>query len=361
MLKNVIRLLLLILFLGFSFFNTKGLLTDIRNTSNIVSVEPKNKSFFTDEMEFLKKYYLMKNGVGYYQASLEAEKNNAAEEGVDKTWKQDFWGHRLPFIFYFWKLFTKNGAGIIDLFIIMSFLLLLSSYLITKKFVNRNLALLSPLILVPYLLNALRSTSFLFVEWWAMFFFVYGLASFYYRRFYLATLFFSLTVLTREHFIIPLSVMLIISILFNKPKKSVFSIPLLVFFIQIIIHAKIICSLININNSIGIIERLSFINKNKVLTTLAFSTNSYLLVDIRPSLIWLSCSLLGLSYLLIKAKNNYYTLIALATFLPLFISFFFMGNSIWEDYWGAMYVPVTAIFSPLIFRILSTVNLSKYK
>ncbi|GAG38715.1 unnamed protein product [marine sediment metagenome] len=90
-----------------------------------------------------------------------------------------------------------------------------------------------------------------------------------------------------------------------------------------------------------------------LLTTLSFSTNSYFLVGLRPGLIWLITSILGLSYLSYKSKNKYPFLIALVSFLPFFLSLTIIGQTRWEDYWGPMYVPLMAIFSLTTIKVLN--------
>lgn len=350
MIKKIAKLFLVCLFLGFSFFKTNQLIPQIKNTYQRVKGEPKDKTYFTDEMKYLKNYYLMKKGAGYYQSHYQASKNLGGEK--DRIWKRDFWGWRLPFVFYFWKLFTKSGGGILNLFILLSSLSLTSSYFIAKKFIRTKLAPLAPLMLFPYFLNAIKSTSFLFITWWGLFFFIFGLLFFYYHQLALATLFFTFAVISREHFIIPLIFMLFFSIIYKK-QKLVFLIPIISFFLMIFVHAYNVSSLISLETSLGISKRFASINKNLLLATLAFSTNSYLLVNLRPSLIWLIFSLMGLGYLFYLSKSKYFSLISLSSFLPLFLSLTFIGKSVWQDYWGAMYVPLMAIFSLTIFKILN--------
>lgn len=351
MIKQFIVFLLICLFLALGFFKTDQLITQANNIVDLVNQEPVNKTYISDELDHLKTFYLMKTGLGYYQARYLSQKNTAGDE-AERIWKKDLWGWRLPLVFYFWKIIANNGAGIFLGFIILSITSLICSYFIALKFVNRRLAILVPVILFPYFINAIRTTSFLFIEWWALFFFIFGLSFFYYQRFNIATVFFSMAVLSREHYIIPFILMLLLSIYYKKTKKQ-FIIPIILFVLMLVIHFHQVSSLVTLGKSSTDFRRLSIGGKNLILATLAFSTNSYILVDYRPVLIWLILALIGIGLLHIQSKKNYYLHIALASFFPLFLCFNFMGNSIWEAYWGILYAPITGIFSITIFKALN--------
>lgn len=261
MIKKLAKFLLILLFLGFGLFKTNNFLFKIKDVRQSIKKEPADKSYIADELDYLKTFYLLKKGSGYYQARYEAQKNIAGKE-EERVWTKDIWGWRLPFVFYFWKLFAKNGLGIFNLFIILSACFFLSSYLIVKKFVKNNFALLSTVILLPYFLNAIKSTSFLFIAWWGMFFFAFGLMFFYYNHLFLSSFFFILAVISREHFIIPLASMFVLSVIFKK-SKLVFLIPIIAFFLMILLHVHNVSSFVPLKTPLGISQRFTFLNKKK--------------------------------------------------------------------------------------------------
>ncbi len=350
MIRKISQFLLLLLFIGFGLFKTKNLISMVQNNYQSVKKEPQNETYTTDEKRYLKTYYLMKKGDNYYTAHYNAFQ--AVAGGEENVWKKDAWGWRLPTIFYFWKLLTKNGANIINLFVIMVFFTMLSLYLIAKKFTNKHIALLAPLMILPYFLNAIKTTSFLFTTWWGAFFLIIGLAFFYYQKHFWACLFFCLAICTRELLVIPLLAMLIISFWFKR-NRLVFLVPIGLLGFYLLYHNHRVSQLLILESSFEIINRLSSFNKETLLTTLAFSTNSYLLLFLRPALIWITTSCFGLGYLLFKNKNKYSILIAFASFLAFFLALGFIGQSRWEDYWGPLYVPMMAAFSPILIITLN--------
>jgi hypothetical protein len=347
MIKKIIKFFIAALFLTFCLFKTN----QIREIVGIFQSLKKEINLTThtnDERTYLKIFYLMKKGLNYYQANYLAFQANLETEAT--VWTKDVWGWRLPFVFYFWKTLAKNGGEIMLLFCLFSLIFLFCAYLLAKKFVPKKLALFAPGILFPYFLNALISGSFLFISWWALFFFTFGLTFFFYRRHRWATIFFTLAVISRELFLIPLGSMFLIALIYKK-NKSVFSLPLIIFLFVIAFHYHQVSQFVSLENPWGIQKRFMLFNKGLLLSSLAFSTNNYLFVSLRPSLIWIIFSLLGLGYLVFKTNRQNNALIALSSFLPFFLSLPFIGQTVWQDYWGIIYVPLAGIFSLSVFTL----------
>jgi len=359
MIKKIIKLFLILLFLGLSILNPKEILPSIKKIYQDVKNEPQNKSYISDEKTYLKIFYLMEKNWPYYEANYYAFKNNVGLEG-GKVWYKDVWGWRWPFVFHFWRVFCKNGGQIMILFIIFSLFSLFNSYSIAKKFISSNLAFLAPLMLFPYFLNAIRSTSFLFISWWGFFFFLAGLRFFYYNRSSLSTIFFTFAIISKEHFIIPILTMFVLALILKK-NKAVFLIPLIFFLGFFFFHIQQVSAIVALKKPLGISQRTSIFNKELLLSSLSFSTNSYLLVSLRPALIWIILSFIGLFHLLLEKKEKYPVLIGIASFFPIFASIPFIGQSVWQDYWGIMYVPLTAIFSLSILSLFKKTSPNKRK
>lgn len=348
MIKKIIKYSLISLFLSLTLFKYTSILSNIKDVFYQLKTEPLDESYISDEMKYLKNYYLMKKGIDYYQAHYLSQIKLAGNDNT--VWQQDIWGWRLPFIFYFWKYLTRTGSDILLLFIFLALITLTTSYFISIKFIKSKISLLTPLIILPYFLSAIQSTSFLFITWWSMFFYIIGVAFLFYQKHFLSAIFLSIAILTREFYLIPILIMLLISVFYHKNIK-IFLLPLLLFFLMMIFHIYKVNQFTHINNSFGA-YRLSRPNKTLVLSTLAFSTNSYFFVNYRPTLLFLAISVISLILLIIKSKDKYIYLLAISSFFPIFLSFFMINIGKWEDYWGATYVPLGIIYSVSIFKFL---------
>lgn len=326
-------------------------LSEIKNKVNI---EPKDGQYFSDEFLFLKTYYLMKKGRGYYESfnyAIIKDGRNIEKKGQIL---KSVWQWRWPFNFYLWKFLTKNGEGILNLFILFSAITLISSFFIAKKFLPPHLALLPPFLLFPYFLDVFEyKTSFLFTEWWGLFFFILAIVMLLYKRKILATLFFSLTVIIRELFIISVFTMFFLSLIFKKD-RIIFLIAILVFLGGLILHIQHIRTLNGLNTSFDIYFQtgLHGFNKLNLLKRIAFSSRQYLLIPWKTNYFLI---LFGIGGLVIDAvrhkfKNLYPCLLGLFSFLPFLIINPFLGT-VYNDYWGVVFMPLTIIFSPTILSV----------
>jgi len=120
---------------------------------------------------------------------------------------------------------------------------------------------------------------------------------------------------------------------------------------MIFVHHYKVTSLVSLENPAGLKTRLPVFNKQVLLSTISFSTNSYLFLNFRPSLLWIIFALLGLLILVKHKKNKYPVLIALFSFLPTLLIIGFIGQTPNQDYWGPIYIPLTAMFSTTILNI----------
>lgn len=344
--KALILVLILIISYIFSAISVSGKL------DMSVNSEPVDEGYVSDEKDFLKTFYIMKSGENYYQSFGSALINDARFTKIPF----DLYSWRLPTAFYIWKFLAEDGRGIINLFIIFSAISLLAAFFITKKFVDSAFAVFSPMALVPYFLNAISGTSFLFIEWWALFPFLLGLVLVFYKRMPIGIGFLILSFFIRELLVIP--VLAILLVFFFKSKKlAPFLIILGGFLIFMIVHKFLIE--VNYKNVVSYsVREIHMFDKGFLLHILAFSTQFYTLAWLRIGTLFTILAAVGFlvtSALFWDKKDKSLLMIAAASFMPLFLISPFISTSadgFYSDYWAIIIMPVLIIFSPLIFNVI---------
>jgi len=278
---------------------------------------------------------LVEEGVNYYSAFNNAVRSDSRGGYLTK----DIFVWRLPTVFYFWSFFVNNGFGIGILFIALSSASLYCVYKITNN-------ILSPIILAPYYLDAYYyETSFLFTEWWGLFFFIFGLTALLYTRNKLTIIFLALSILTRELFIIPVILMAIISFL-KKTNRLIFLKILFIFLVFYFEHYTLVQSQDVITIAKSPLSRIHGFDFRQVQREIAFSMRQYPLLNFRLPLIFAISTplILFIKYLTTKKLKYLYLLSA---FSLLFITPF--SGVIYNDYWGITFMPLVIAFCPLIF------------
>jgi len=313
-----------------------------------------------DYMAYLKTVYLMDQGFDYYYAF---------SKGIDlsfpKQLPNELWGWKQPLLFHFWNLFPGNGSKIIYLAIIVSLLNLVAVYEIARKYLSPSLALLCPLILIPYLHHFLTDQTVIQVEWWALSALIWGTTAFYYHKFWLAGILFGISLSIRELFIIPILFFLLAnfgSVNFRQVLKTVLMLCL-VFFPQYLIH------LTNVNKYENVFLLLQKAFRpgaasgwNLVQTTLSFGSANYLFFSLRPFLVFLIITSVSLVFLIYKSNHKAQYLALLSTYLPFYILMFKMGMiDRWHDYWGIYYVPLLLAVTPIALIKASQILFQKFK
>lgn len=319
---------------------------------NVFLTEPKLGSYRSDEMIFLKTFYLMEEGEEYYKAFEIANEGDMR----GKVMTNDVFTWRLPALFYFWKFTASTGKQILANFWILVFLSLISSYFLLRKFLNPWLALAGPILLMPYFADAfVYKTSFLFTEWWAWFFGIFGLTFFVYQKKLPAWIFFLLAVFTRELMIIPIIGFLLISFLFKKNRIFFLSI-VFCFFILLFFHQRAVCAILELsvaNNFSNLaFGRIHNFNKPVFFKMISFSFRQFPLVKYKSHFLIFATAFFSLVLNLYKNYNSknitiYYFLIygwSLVSILP------FISSSRYNDYWGILFMPTLILMIPLILK-----------
>lgn len=310
--------------------------------------EPLDEKYSIDVKDNLKTYYLMENGMGYYTAYANAIINDSRFD------KPHTYHWRFPTTFYFWTTLANNANQIRTLYLTFSMFSLVSAYFLLKKFVGPTLALLSPYLLMPYFYSGFFGNSFLFTEWWGLFPFLFGLTLLFYRKLAFATILFLISIFFREHFIVPVS--LILFLRFLKTKNP--------YHLLFIYAATITFFVLHVKNLSGIIEKatqstLPTIHEfdiNLLLSTLRFSTDLYGLNYLLISFTTTVLSLFGLVFYKNRQRqsdNEQLANYALISVFVLFILTPLIGTRSLEGpaysyYWGITFVPFAILFSPII-------------
>ncbi len=318
----------------------------IRSYFKIDSLEdPKTKEYRGDEMGFLKNYYLMEKGENYYSAFKFSRENFS----TGSLLQSDVLTWRLPTVFYMWNFFANNGQQILQLFIFLTLTFLLSLYLIFKRVIG-NFAILSPIIVIPYLIDTIAyKTAFLFTEWWGFFFFIFGLCAFFYNKKILAFVFFVLAVTTRELFIVPLVFMTIYGFV-KKEDRKLFTLILISFSVFYLFHWINVQNLIDSNsNGLTLFERFKNYNLDNLRSMISFSMRGYVIGGWKSHYIFIILGFCGILTTLIfnRTKETIYIAISVISMLISFPIIAVLDN----DYWGITFVPLILASIPLIFNL----------
>lgn len=294
----------------------------------------------------LSTYRSMEKGIDYYDSYQAAQLGRFAQSIIPG----DIWGWRLPTIFYIWKFLPgESGLSIYFLYLLAASVTLFISYDLTKRFLGPFLAFLSPYLLFPYLHFAARDQMLLETEWWAVFLFIASIYFLLKKKLFLATIFFSLTVLVRELFVLPVGLMFLYCIFKQRKLAPVFLIPSLAFLVLFTYHIWRVNDYIDATgtllNARTVPNGFFFLQQ-----TFAFVSWEYLLFKIRPFIILTTLATLGC---LILIRRKYFEgTILLLSFLPFPLAFLRFGTVPYNDYWGIVYVPMAIILSPLGLLVL---------
>ncbi|MEX2028649.1 MAG: hypothetical protein WD988_04095 [Candidatus Curtissbacteria bacterium] len=305
--------------------------------------EPVAGAYRSDEKIFLKTFYLVKSGNNYYDSFQNASANDFANIKLGP----DVFTWRFPTVFYFWQ-FAQNGNQVLILYWVLAGLFLVSIYKIASKLHSTTAGLLSVLLTLPYFAGNLSyKTSFLFVEWWALFFFSFGLAFFVHKKFIPAWILFLTAVATRELMIIPVIAFLILSIWLKK-NKIFFATLILSSLIVFTAHANFVFSRFpDTYQTPNIISRLHTPDKQSFLTMISFSMQNYPLTKYRINLFLIALAFISL-IVNVKRKGNREKLYFLLVPWSMLITFPFITTTFYNDYWGIIFMPLLISTIPFL-------------
>lgn len=310
--------------------------------------EPVNKRYRNDELSFLKTFYLMEQGSDYY-TSFKLSRENLAGEiklGTDTfTW-------RSPIIFLVWSMLLDNGDRIFTLFIFLSLLVLACIFLIVKKIAGLKIAVVSTGLLSLYFLDTIfYKTAFLFTEWWGMLFIIFAFTALIYKYNSAATLLFTLAVLIREIFILPVLVLFAVEVFFRRKTYWIYLVPIIIFIIFYLLHSYFITSLLNKTSDFTLLERLHSFEWVNLQRMLSFSMRRLVIFNLKTHyLIFILGIISPLIYLLFGYKSKKEVL-ALFVFILTFVALLSLTSVYENDYWGIMFMPLIIILAPIFLAV----------
>ena len=326
-------ILIIISFFLLSLINSPGL-------RNYLSISPQPGTYRTDMDDFLRTHYLMKQGLNYYQSYKLAINQNPFKSSVP----ENIWSWRLPTVFYLWKFVSINQShNIYYLFLIFSGLTLYLSYKILTLLLpikDKDYAILAPFLIIPYFVFASRDTTILQTEWWAVFPMIAALYFDLKNKPWLAALMYSLTVITRELFIIPIAILALVNLISNRKKLKIYVIPIFIFIFAVVLHSQFVIQYISSTDSL-VAPRIHQLGGKIILATLAFGSWEYIFFRFR---IFVLAHLLALLGVINNFSKNIFWVIS---FLSFPLSFLIIGSSTYNDYWGIFYVPFILMAAPL--------------
>ncbi len=311
---------------------------------------PKDYEYRGDGMIFLKTYYLLKSNSNFYDTYRQA----TGRDNSKRQLKADVFTWRLPTIFYFWRLFAINGYQILIIYWILAFLFLLSIFFLLKRLSGIIASWLGVILILPYFAgNLWYKDSFLFTEWWSLFFFIIGLTFFIYKKYRVAWFILLFSVLIRELILIPLICFLIWSLL-EKRNRLFFTTIVAIFIIFFVLHYSLVISSFNNNRESMttfnlLLHRFHPFVRLGFLRMTAFSFWSYPFIKFRVNLILFVIGLVSLLKYLVshweKLDDKFYIYISSWSFLLVLP---FITSSLENDYWGILFMPILLITVPFL-------------
>lgn len=302
------------------------------------------KTFQTDMAAYLKTYYLMRQGVSFYQAYARAATT------AFKCLPGEIWGWKQPFIFYVWRVLPGGGVSLQYFAGILFFINLFALYKITRKMLPAPFAYLSPVIVLPYFHYPLSEQTLLQVEWWGLSFFIWGAWAFFYKKWLFAGVFFGLALCVRELFLIPIGFLLFTLLLARnfKPFLIILLLIILIFVPQYARHLSQISQYDSLTRLLNNAARKdAAAGWGMVKTTLSYNSWSYAAFSLRPFLILLIADTICFFVQIFRRKNIVNNLTLLSLYLPFFLISLKIGMiDVWHDYWGIYYVPFMLAVAP---------------
>ena len=328
---------IVVCFVLFSIKDSTSIRKNIKN-------EPINYSYSFDGLSFLKTFYLMKQGVSFYDANIYAIQHDA-RQGPPPVFVS---GWRLPLTFWVWNVFAREGEGIWFLFLFCSVISLFALFDIAKMTSGQIGVLISSFFLTPYFYFALTSYQFLLIEWWGLFLFIIGLRFLLRGHINFGILFMLVGIFMRELFLISLGAIAIAMVLNSKKINYPFIIFSMVFGIYYFFHYQFASETLGETYHM----KLQFFGQRFgsggfifLRQTLAYGTNFFITTQFRiqATLLMLMLTIGGYVSSLVK-RDLFVKQLPFILVLAVVFVFLLIGAPD-NDYWGIVYVP----FLPVLF------------
>ena len=341
-LKRIICFLLI----GFSIFNLFfSAFTFYPALFDHSGSEPVPGKYHFDGWVFLRVFYLMEKGNGYYESFAQAnqeDKRRIAPFPFVQGW-------HMPTQYFIWKIFFSSGRQIFIAWLVLAALCLAGSFLFARRYVMEEVACVAPYLLCSYFLFAVTGNPFFTLpQYWGIFCVLGALILFAYEREDASAAAICLSCLIRAHFILAWAAFFLTSLQKASRKKILLWLgPLLVWAAAYYLHFLSVKSYLLLHG----ITMISFDKTDYhsagltlVFRTLIFGMTFFPLTHLF-AIFMLILSVIGI----ITLRGRMRILLAALIAVPM-ITIFFVGNE-WNDYWGALYMPCVLMTAVLAMRI----------
>ncbi len=310
--------------------------------------EPGLGTYRSDEMIFLKTYYLVEKGWNYYPAFSWAIEGDVRRIVLTS----DVFQWRMPTLFYLWRVLANDGWQVSFIFWICVMTTLTTIFLMVRKLAGWLAACMAVLLLVPYFMDAFTyQTSFLFTEWWSWFFLIWGLAAFTHQKRLMAYGLWLMAVIIRELLVIPLLVFFVVSLI-QKRYRLGFLITLLFFGLFMWLHrGTVIHYMQGVELSrASLLTRFHGFDKQSFMPMLAFSMRKYPLIQYKSNWLLLVLAALSFGKFLWRRKFDSKLTYLYVAGWSLFFTLPFISTNSYNDYWGILFMPILIATIPFLWK-----------
>lgn len=354
--KSLALFLLILISLNFLF---QGFVVS-KEVAAKASQEPPAEGYAFDPIFFLKVYYLMRGGEGFYSSFDRGFREDARTDEPSTSLA----GWRSPVLFWIWSKIFPRGDTIVYAFIFLTLLSLFSSYYLAMRISDEVSALVAPACLATYCLYAIPSWWFLELEFWASFLAIFSAFFFYERKEHLSLGLALLAGSVREWLVSNVLAGVSEKVGRRKWKESLLWILPFLFLIGFyVVNSAIVTRYLRnagFEPSMGLKGKVGGGGIDFILYTLQFCAQFFLFPSFIPYFVFV-LALLGTVYLL-REKNYFITFLFL---IPL-LAFLFIGSGRGlgdppglNDYYNASFMPFVFIIAPAFWRIFSPGRMEK--
>jgi len=306
---------------------------------DLLNYEPPPKQYAFDGFIYLKTFYLMKQGSGYYDSlkgALLGDQRSSALPASVMGWRE-------PTVFYIWNILFSTGEQVGIGFLLLTSIVAILVFLVAKELSNANLAVLPAALVCGYYMYGVASMWIVFVEYWALpvslaatLFFLRGKNS-------IAAAFAAAVPLFRELYIFTLMAGFFGTLVDKNLKKILVWVAAGFAFLGIYFlhYLKVKTMVPGPTPGWGGVQGggLQFI-----LDSISFSTDNLVTMPNVPVAFYIF-GLIGL--LSVPSLRNKVFFAALVV-LPLIVFYKFLGYQ-WSYYWGVCYMPFALLgFAPAL-------------
>jgi hypothetical protein len=307
---------------------------------SMISREPRGATPH-DGFMILKTFYNLERGMGYYEAFGEAFKermNEPTYPGILLQW-------RLPTAYLLWSaILPPSGYWIYLLYLFLSSITLIASWLIARTAVDDVSAAVAPLLLGPYFLYGALFLWFTYVEFWGIFALFWGVLLYLRKREPAAAPLFALALCVREIFVLACLVPGVIS-LFTRKLRSVLPwllVPVPFFVLYLFHYLSARCYLTAAPSDIR-----DWLQAGWGFFTLTAAFGFTFYAD--WTLLYRVILYLGIVGAAMYPEGRARAFLLGLILLPPTV-FLFIGH-FWDFYWGIAYMPFAITCVPLVLRL----------